>query len=57
MLDVLSMQHIALCSLYIYYCYFYMLHTYSPFHTVQITDLLEFLHEYCKEKSETFTEF
>ena len=29
----------------------------SPFYIVQITDLLEFLHEYCKEKSETFTEF
>ena len=30
---------------------------YFPFHIVQITNILEFLHEYCKEKSETFTEF
>ena len=30
---------------------------YSPFHVVQKTDLLEFLHEYCQEKSETFTDF
>ena len=24
---------------------------------VQITDFLDFLHEYCNEKTETFTEF
>ena len=30
---------------------------YSPFHIVQIMDFLEFLHEYCKEKSETCIEF
>ena len=28
---------------------------YSPSHIVQITDFREFLHEYCKGKSETFT--
>ena len=26
-------------------------------HIVQITDFLDFLHEYCEEKSETFAEF
>ena len=32
--------------------------SYSPSHIVQITDIFfEFLHEYCKEKSETLTEF
>ena len=30
---------------------------YSPSHIVQITDVCEFLHECCKEKSETFSEF
>ena len=30
---------------------------YSLFHIVQITDFLDFLNEYCKEKSETFTKF
>ena len=31
--------------------------SYSPSHIAQITDILDFLHEYCKEKPETFTEF
>ena len=26
-------------------------------HIAQITDILDFLNEYCQEKSETFTEF
>ena len=30
---------------------------YSLSHIVQITNFLDFLHEYCEEKSETFTEF
>ena len=30
---------------------------YSSSHIVQIMDFLEFLHEYCKEKSETCTKF
>ena len=30
---------------------------YSPSHIVLVTDFLEFLHEYCKEISEIFTEF
>ena len=30
---------------------------YSLSHIVQITDFWDFLHEYCKENSETFTEF
>ena len=30
---------------------------YSLSHIVQIMDFLDFLHEYCEEKSETFTEF
>ena len=30
---------------------------YSSSHIVQIMDFLEFLHEYCKEKSETCTQF
>ena len=30
---------------------------YSSFHIVQITDFLEFFHEYCKEKSDTCTKF
>ena len=30
---------------------------YSSSHKAQITDFLEFLHEYCKEKSETCTKF
>ena len=30
---------------------------YSLSHLVQITDFLDFLHEYCEEKSVTFTEF
>ena len=30
---------------------------YSPSHIVQITLFLEILHEFCKEKIETFTEF
>ena len=30
---------------------------YSPSHIAQITDFLDFLHEYCMEKPETFTEF
>ena len=30
---------------------------YSPSHVAQKTDFLDFLHEYCEEKSETFTEF
>ena len=30
--------------------------TYSLSHLVQITDFLDFLHEYCEEKYETFTE-
>ena len=32
-------------------------HDYSCSHMVQITDFLEYLHEYCKEKSETCTKF
>ena len=31
--------------------------SYSPYHIAQIMDFLDFLHEYCEEKSETFTEF
>ena len=31
--------------------------TYYSSHIVQIMDFLEFLHEYCKEKSETSTKF
>ena len=31
--------------------------SYFHSHIVQITDFLDFLHEYCEEKSETFTEF
>ena len=31
--------------------------SYSPSHIVQITDFLDFLDEYCEEKSETYTEF
>ena len=30
---------------------------YSSSHIAQITDFLEFLHEYCKEKSETYTKY
>ena len=30
---------------------------YSSSHIAQITDFLEFLHEYCKEKPETCTKF
>ena len=30
---------------------------YSPSHIAQITYFLDFLQEYCEEKSETFTEF
>ena len=30
---------------------------YSSSHIAQITDFLEFLHEYCEEKSETCTKF
>ena len=30
---------------------------YSPFRIVQICDILECIHKYCKDKSETFTEF
>ena len=30
---------------------------YSLSHIDQITDFLDFLHEYCEEKSETFPEF
>ena len=33
------------------------MYNYSPSHLVQITDFLEFLFEYCKEKSETFSKF
>ena len=29
----------------------------SNIHVVQIMDFFDFLHEYCEEKSETFTEF
>ena len=32
-------------------------YTYSPSHIAQITDFLDFLHAFCEEKSETFTEF
>ena len=32
-------------------------HNYSSSHIVQIMDFLEFLHEYCKENSETCTKF
>ena len=32
-------------------------HIYSSSLIVQITDFLEFLHEYCNEKSETCTKF
>ena len=34
-----------------------MYHTYSLSNIVQIMDFWDFLHEYCQEKSETFTEF
>ena len=42
------------------FCLMFMLYiaykcTYSPSHIVQIMDFLEFLHIYCKEKSETST--
>ena len=33
------------------------LKVYSPSHIAQIMDFLDFLHEYCEEKPETFTEF
>ena len=32
-------------------------HPYSPSHIAQIKDFLDFHHEYCEKKSETFTEF
>ena len=32
-------------------------HYYDLIYPAQITDFLDFLHEYYKEKSETFTEF
>ena len=34
-----------------------MTSNYSPSHVVQITNLGEFLYEYCEEKSETLIEF
>ena len=36
---------------------FLQLLIYSSSHIVQITDFVDFLHEYCEEKSEIFTEF
>ena len=38
-------------------CWILLFRTYSSSHIAQITDFLEFLHEYCKEKSETCTKF
>ena len=35
----------------------YWTYSYSPSHIIQITDFLDFLHEYCEEKIETFIEF
>ena len=43
---------------YCSFCYLVVfLYNYSSSHTAQIMDFGEFLHEYCKEKSETCTKF
>ena len=49
--------HVCKCSALKFALFLIQKDTYSSSHIVQITDFLEFLHEYSQEKSETCTKF